>query len=666
MPADESTVHVIVVADDAVEAGMLALDLVQAGFDAHAASDEDTALRQLRDLHRRHANSTPGVVVAFNDLRRSSVLSRRLISSALRCRFIAVVRDSDRQTAQAEASLLDWNGVLSRPPDPESLAALLRPIDAAAQPPDTQAIEEGDLARDPAAAVLQRLLDIVTASPDRHDCVLQLADGERHGQVAFVDGCIAHAQAELDTGRHALERLCCWHHGHWRLTWVRYTGERTIHNGNNAFPAAREYARRVAVARESVPHRNTVCAVRWERVRPLPVVAEAMFHRIAAGTILERALNGEGDDEIEAITALVSRIRRGAVVPQASAVETQPQAGMEYGTETIPEQSKQSVGRRSGYSTVPHPKVAGLPPPQRLATVQKTAAYHRPPSGKVDNDALTRQISPLDIPADLPPTPRSRPNIKTSNGSILPATLPPYESDGVPPVDVGRQSAHDANMPRATGWFGLNVGPEQDLAVVPPAAVVAPERPSAREPAPTVNVSNQIAALPRPRPRQNTDAINATYSDWTDDYAETNKAVEEASVVFHVGDIRTESKGKPWLWAAALVVVAAIGVVILVPELGVFGSEEAVQAESPVMKTYRRAVRLVDEGRRAEAMALLSGVHSNPTIPQEALLQLAVLEIEMERYELGRSHLEHYLDSARALEAPRAQKLYTHVYGKRR
>ena len=84
------------------------------------------------------------------------------------------------------------------------------------------------------------------------------------------------------------------------------------------------------------------------------------------------------------------------------------------------------------------------------------------------------------------------------------------------------------------------------------------------------------------------------------------------------------------------------------------------------MRTYRRAVELIDQGRRPEALALLSGVYADPVVPAEAELQLAVLEIEMERYELGRTHLENYVNDARAKHATRAKKLHAHVFGKRR
>ena len=85
------------------------------------------------------------------------------------------------------------------------------------------------------------------------------------------------------------------------------------------------------------------------------------------------------------------------------------------------------------------------------------------------------------------------------------------------------------------------------------------------------------------------------------------------------------------VWAVALVAVVGVAAIVLVPELTQVGQPTAVAAESPIMATYRRAVGLIDDGKRAEAVALLSGVHGNPGVPAEAVLQLAVLEIEMER-----------------------------------
>ncbi|MBI5608237.1 MAG: hypothetical protein HY902_05100, partial [Deltaproteobacteria bacterium] len=54
-----SNLQVIVVADDPIEAGMLALDLVQAGAPAHAVRDASAAVQQIAELHGHAA----GVVV---------------------------------------------------------------------------------------------------------------------------------------------------------------------------------------------------------------------------------------------------------------------------------------------------------------------------------------------------------------------------------------------------------------------------------------------------------------------------------------------------------------------------------------------------------------------------------------------------------------------------
>ena len=672
MPSSDSTVHVIVVADDAVEAGMLALDLVQAGFDAHAASDEESALQQLSSLQRRDG-ALPGMVAAYADIRRASVLSRRLISAALSCRFVAVASDRDRHLAEEESKLLDWTGVVSRPANPEQLTALLRADGAESKSPAGET-EEGDLGRTSAAEVLNRLLGVAAQAHDRRDCVLQLAAGDRHGQVAIVDGRIVHAQADLDTGRHALERICCWRRGDWRVTWARYTGERTIRGGNNALAAAMEYARRLATARDSVPNRNCVCTVRWERVRPLPVVAEAMFHRIASGQLLERALDGEGDDELEAFAALVSRMRRGAVVPQASAKETQKHSGRRHSATRTGADAARPVGDRTEtfggaarFPMVPNRQVSAPLPSHRGGGVQRTAAYPRAPRPAVPDDALTRRIAPNELPADLPEVPQRRLRSSTPSNAILPATLPDFDSEAHAPVDAAQQVVNDPDLPRATGWFGLNVGAERNVPAPTPAAVIPPAPVPRHEPAPTVNVSESVATLSRPRQRQSTDVINAAYSDWTDDYADTEKAVEEASVIFRQSDLGKRKRSTGWIWAAALVVVVAAAAFLLVPDLGGLGGGEPVtRAETPVMATYRQAVSMIDTGRRAEAVALLSGVHNNPSVPAEALLQLAVLEIQMERYELGRAHLETYLDDARSVEAKRAKQLYAHVFGPRR
>lgn len=709
MTAPDPSVHAIVVADDGVEAGMLALDLVQAGFDAHAASDEDSAMAQLRSLLAARVD-LPAVISAYQDLRRTSVLSRRLVSAGLSCRFVAVVGDRDRSTAQAESALLDWLAVVDRPPNIEAIVRLLRDDGGSAVPTAAPVGQttEGSLADTSASELLARLIED-SVHEHRRDAVLQLAAQQRAGQIALINGEIVHAQADDDAGRHALERICCWRQGDWRITYTRYVGQRTLHDASpGLLAAAVEYARRVATARESVPNRNAVCTVRWERVRPLPVVAEAMFHRIASGALLERAIDGAGDDELEAFAALVSRIRRGAVVPQESPVLTQRQTGQRYSR--VPDQEKTGTfGHQQAYPMVPDMHVAA---PEQMGVrpkVQHTAGYeavaHAPgPAGvlpsvvstastgntvrlgsgaspaltpvasaspltPVSTDGvLTRRIDTTDLPMDLPAAPvGGRPRHATPSGPILPARLPDYEqeSDTHALPSVGRPVAVEPSAAAtSTGWFGLNVGTghgEQNRGAV---RAIVPQAPAAPPPPPAPKARESGAHQAAPRARKATAEIDSTYSSWSGEFAPTDAAIEEVSATFRLVDLEAAAPragvGK-WVAAAVLVVLTGVGAWMWWPA----GTEDVGAQEPPVMQTYRRAVTLVDDGRAAEAMALLTGLHDNKTIPAEALLQLGVLEVEHERYLLGRSHLERYLDDPRARHTVAARRLYEHVFGRR-
>jgi len=281
-------------------------------------------------------------------------------------------------------------------------------------------------------------------------------------------------------------------------------------------------------------------------------------------------------------------------------------------------------------------------------------------------EAQTRRIDPADLPRDLPEAPVGRPRNKTPSSPILPARLPAYatESDAVPPAPVGAPVVVEgATTVNSTGWFGLNVGTghgEQQTSV---AKVVEPIAPAPQSSTVAETVANLTPKAPRGR--KTTSEINEALTSWTSDYAPTEQQVEEVSATFRLADLEMDepkSSGKGWIAAIVVVLLAAVTALIWLD------SGPAVQDlpdEPPMMRTYRRAVSLIDEGRKAEAMALLAGLHDKAGMPAEALLQLAVLEIEQERYLLGRSHLERYLDNPSALQARRAKGLYAHVFGKR-
>lgn len=307
----------MVIGDDAVAAGMLALDLVQAGFDAHGAADVWSASEQLRAASR-----TPVLVTGFSHLQRTLEVWRHIRGEGLAVHVVAVVDPQEHDAAQAAAMAGDWLGVLPRPLRMDALVDLLdRHGRGAAQ--DAQ--EVGQLHTLGVAAVLERELIAARRDPARRNFVLHVESRERRGEVAVIDGELVHAQVEVDQGRHALERMFCWRRGSWRLQHGLHAGPATLTGAwRGVMSAAHEYARRVEEARRSMPLRDHVVTVRWERVRPLPVVAEALFRRLARGVTVGEALDGEGDDELEAFAALLTRIRRGAVEPLEQTVADQP------------------------------------------------------------------------------------------------------------------------------------------------------------------------------------------------------------------------------------------------------------------------------------------------------------------------------------------------------
>lgn len=305
----------VIVGDDPIEAGLLALDLVQAGVQAQAVRDGAAVQQQLRQALDVGGQPLPAVVTAFRQVGESVRLWGQLIELGPRPGFVAVVFPEQQAAVEALASEEGWTGVAVRPVRPDTLVALVR---AAARLPagHPAQVREGDL-RD--VLLLDLLATLVERMPSAHggrDAEITLESHGRTGVVAVVDGELVHAECDGDTGRHALERMCCWRQGGWRLDPVLYRGPHTLAGASVGLLAvAQDYARRVEQARQALPYADRECTVRWERARPLPVVAEAMFRRIAAGSVLGEAVAGDGDDELEAFAALEIRIRRGAVLP---------------------------------------------------------------------------------------------------------------------------------------------------------------------------------------------------------------------------------------------------------------------------------------------------------------------------------------------------------------
>ena len=306
--------QVFVIADDPIEAGMLALDLVHAGLAAQAVRDGSTLASQLRDAAR---TQQPALVSAFRDLSQTFELFGQLQEQHVPARFIAVVLRSQRDAAERQAREHNWSGVAVRPVNAEEIVALAGPGEALGRPPSGASARGGDLTQMRLLDVLGSMVDRIPRAGGGKNVVLELTSHGRIGRVAIVDGELVHAECDGEMGRHVLERLACWRSGQWNVEPHKWGGTPTLTGSSIGLLAvAQEYNRRVDEARHNLPYTDCKCTVRWERVRPLPVVAEAMFRRIAAGVVLADAIPGEGDDELEAYAALENRIKRGAVVPQ--------------------------------------------------------------------------------------------------------------------------------------------------------------------------------------------------------------------------------------------------------------------------------------------------------------------------------------------------------------
>ena len=631
---------------------MLALDLVQAGYEAHAASDENAAFEQVRALVER-GGTTAGLLLDFDALERASALCRRLISAGIHCRVVVAADDSERRRAEEEGSLLDWLGVVPRPVDVAMVTSLIGHADAH-RPAVVREADSGSLRDDELGDLISRLLDDISRPAEQINAVLQLKSKGRGGKVAILQGQLVHAQTDEDHGRHALERMFCWRKGMWRVVRGIHSGPRTLRGSPRAhIAAAREYARRVEQARNALPHMDATCAVRWERVRPLPVVAEALFRRVASGMPMGDALDGDGDDELEAFAALLSRIKRGAVSPR------------EAPERRVTGQRPASRGLRA---TGDHPRPDGLveaaqvPPAE--ARHASTAAY----SGV--GDLRHNAEPPLPEPAAVQLPSRDR-HPSSPGAGILPLDLPAYD-DGTGPHGAHRaassgQHVGDGARPN-TGWFGANVHhedsqPTTDLSAVQRAVVEAvPVRAAER----TATGSMRVGQLPRPK-RPAPAAVESAYALWSNDYAGLESRVEEqvSQAEILLAPPR-RGRGSTTLWVLALGGVAGLLALIIMPPDWLLTSPSTTRAvadESPVVRTYRQAVEFIDQDRRAEAQVLLRNVTGKPGVAPEALLQLAVLELEGGMTGLGRHHLEAYLEEPSATEKERAARLYAHLFG---
>ncbi len=634
---------------------MLALDLVQAGYDAHAASDEQAAIEQVRDLAASGRSGT-ALILDFDSVDRASILSRRVISVGVQCRVVVAVDDHQRRQAEDEATLLDWLGVIPKPIEVEAVAALLGEADDRQPVRVVREVDSGSLRDDELGDLLGRIMEDPSRAMEQINAVVQLKSKGRGGKVAILQGQLVHAQTDEDQGRHALERMFCWRKGMWRIVRGVHAGPKSLRGSARAHvAAAREYARRVNQARQSVPHQDAVCGVRWERVRPLPAVAESLFRRIAAGAPLGEALEGDGDDELEAYAALLARIKRNAVFTQDGA--RGPISGTRESTR---------VANLSG--AIDAPMVNAAEPAPRGDRHPATSAYH------TVGDLMSGVArTPVDLPADLP-----EPDISVRENTplrpILPLDLPEYRGDSAPDVTAETSPPEPVVERRSvagSGWFGANMAhqesvPTTDLSSVQKALVeavpVAQAEPDERR-------SMSVSRVPRPE-RPPPAAVESAYTLWSHDYQGLESEVEqEVSNYEELKGMRPRSRGSTAFWILALGLVGAVLALIILPSdwqtPGASHHAATAEQEAPVLRTYRQAVGFIDQDRRSEALVLLRNVAGKPGIAPEALLQLAVLEIDSGMVEHGRGHLELYLDDPKAAERERAAALYKHVFGPR-
>ncbi len=671
---------VVVIGDDSVASGMVALDLVQAGIRATAASDEYAVLETVDARREAGAIDQTAVVAAFDDIGKITGLWKQLVDRGMFVRFVAAVRPRDRALAEHEAVRGGWVGVADRPITVDALLELLRRPPPSPRQGGRESGEFGDLHQRGLGDLLDAVL-VEASRGGRVDAVIRLESDGRSGEVAVVDGHLVHAVADSDHGRHALERMFCWRRGTWRMVWGRHVGAKTLAgNWRGTLAAAYEYARRVEEARLSLPLRDRVCQVRWERARPLPAVAEAVFRRVAAGMPIGVAIDGEGDDELEALAALHSRIARGAVLPREG--DGHGSGSWQSGAAPV------DTGRRGDAVLAPDARRSGAlgaaPRGASAASAALSGAWsHTPRSPRGQTlgtprttvDSSTASGALVDSPVQSRPSHRHAETVTyrsgvhgvadgpvdPADGALLPAALPePLAFDDLPaaPPSANRTAT---GAWRGTSWFGVNVRQEatagqarlealgQSLVAPPPfePPPEAPDLPEVRRPEP-------IVATPSARPvarREESVALEA----WTEDES------DDEPVAHALPASPVPSTQRRTLLSLLLVLLGVIFAVLVLwpnsPLMGLGGEED----RSPIVQTHRRAIALIDAGRKDEALGLLQLIDGRPGVCAEALLEQAILELELGQLEQGRRNLHRYLLHREARHVDAASKLYARV-----
>lgn len=712
MPITATSAQVVVVADDPIEAGMLALDLVQAGVAAQAVRDAESAVQLLAEL--RATRPTAAVFVsAFRELGQTVALWEAVAGQVPPPAFVAVVLRPQREIAQRYVEANGWAGVAVRPVSAEELVGIVTAaVDRSVGGPAVHETRTGSLEEETLVDLLGSLIDRIPRAGAGKTAIITMESQGRNGMVALLEGDLVHAEVDNESGRHPLERMAAWRRGTFRLDALPWRGQPTLNGSALAMLAvAQEYARRVEEARQSLPYSDCVCTVRWERVRPLPVVAEAMFRRIASGQVLGDAIRGDGDDELEAFAALEARIKRGAVVPQ---VETSPRVataplvigdGRTGQSPKVPTPTHAAGHVSAGWSAVPMSLVTAPTMPDRRRSHPTTHLYRIGPDGKALNSA-----DPAEIAANLLGTPPSIREISSQHTGrqAIPESALGHDAPPIPgqlvspgpeiigpasirrtPTPLQSSSRPSGTAPRqppssllsagkvgglgarqtdlgvgsaggnrrqfgSTGWFG--VGPAPDSGVV-----AAEQGLDSRRPRSSVRLGDT-----------GTDRLVAGSGDPS---ATTGGAAAPADRLaarpyawIPAAQIEEEAEPEPvkpmlllaprvWPWVIAAVGLSAAVLWLAAPRIPHGG------AADPIGHDYKEAVALMDGGHTEQARQKLVRLATLPNARPEALLHLAILDIEAKRFEAGRKSLELYIAHPLALHVEKAKKLQAHVFG---
>ncbi len=649
MAEQDQAQQVFVIADDPIEAGMLALDLVHAGLAAQAVRDGATLTTQLRDAGRTRV---PALISAFRDLSQTFELFGQLQEQDISARFIAVVLRSQRDAAERHAREHDWAGVAVRPVNAEELVALAGASEIAGRPPSGASSRDGDLTQMRLLDVLAGMVDRIPRAGGGKNVILELDSHGRLGKVAIVDGELVHAECDGETGRHVLERLACWRSGAWHVDPQTWSGEHTLTGSSIGLLAvAQEYNRRVDEARQNLPYTDCKCTVRWERVRPLPVVAEAMFRRIAAGVVLTEAIPGEGDDELEAYAALENRIKRGAVVPQIETTTVAASGDTSDASAALTPHAIRSETLASSIRTgilLPDTASANPQHPHPTTNLYRVDEH-------ISSNPRASDIPPALPMGDTPPALPARPNsgMTPSAAARMPSGV--LRTNNASALDTSRYNSVEnaARRGAITGWFGVAMA-ESDEAT---GEMDAPLRSGGRRD------SQQLAAY-RATPRNGTEAevprLSARPYAWSPATDADARAAASESNDFANPDPKAKiaAPARRWPWAlAGLATLAAVVVALAWPQETARQSGHRGNGQD-----YRRAVNLIEAGQYDDAIKRLQAVIQAKDFEPEALLTLGVLEIEAKQFHSGRTHLQAYLALPDARHAERAKKLYDFVF----